>query len=105
MADGEPHVRIREAGPDDAPVLQAVELASARAFAGLDMHEVADDEPMTAEELLDFQRDGRAWVAVDDADRPFAFLVFGVVDGCAHIAQVSVHPDRARRGMRRDALR
>ena len=42
---------------------------------------------------------GRAWVAVDSSDRPVAYLLSAVLDGCAHIEQVSVAPEYARRGL------
>jgi GNAT superfamily N-acetyltransferase len=47
--------------------------------------------------LRGFQQDGRAWVYVDGADRPVAYLIASVVDDCAHVEQVSVHPDHARK--------
>ena len=34
-------------------------------------------------------------MAADEHDEPVGFVVFDVVDGCAHIEQVSVHPARA----------
>ena len=38
-------------------------------------------------------------MAVDEHDRPVAYVVSRVVDGCAHIEQVSVAPSHARRGL------
>ena len=99
-----PDVRIREARPDDVAELRAVEVASGAPFAALGMEEVAADEPPAADALLARQRDGSAWVAVDDVDRPVAYLVLDVVDGCAHIDQVSVRPDRARQGIGRSLI-
>lgn len=61
------------------------------------MAEVADDDPPTLAELASFQRDARAWVAVNDADTPAGYLLLDVVDGNAHVEQVSVHPDFAGR--------
>lgn len=61
------------------------------------MGEVADDAPPTIAELAAFARDGRAWVSTDHADKPVAYLLVEVVDGDAHIEQVSVHPDYAHR--------
>ena len=34
-------------------------------------------------------------MAADEHDEPVGFVVFDVVDGCAHIEQVSVHPAHA----------
>jgi ribosomal protein S18 acetylase RimI-like enzyme len=63
------------------------------------MAAVADDEPPSITDLSAFQEDDRAWVITDDADRPVAYLLVDVVDGNAHIEQVSVHPDHARQGL------
>ena len=46
-------------------------------------------------------RDGRAWVRTDAHDVPVGYLLAEVVDGCAHLEQVSVHPGSARRGIGR----
>jgi GNAT superfamily N-acetyltransferase len=46
-----------------------------------------------------YQSAGRAWVSVDDGDRPVAYLIAEVVDGDAHVEQVSVRPSHARRGL------
>ncbi|GAA2694113.1 GCN5 family N-acetyltransferase [Actinoplanes palleronii] len=61
------------------------------------MDAVADDEPFPAAELLEYQRDGRAWVVADATDRPVAYAIALWVDGLAHLEQVSVHPDHAGR--------
>lgn len=61
------------------------------------MEDVADDPPLTVAELAAFARGGRAWVSTDQADKPVAYLLVEVVDGDAHIEQVSVHPHYAHR--------
>jgi GNAT superfamily N-acetyltransferase len=58
---------------------------------------VAEDDPPSIETLTEFVNDGRAWVYTDTDDRPVAYLLAEVVDGNAHLEQVSVHPDHARR--------
>ena len=68
------------------------------------MASVADDEPPSAEDLAAFQRDGRAWVAADEADRPVGYVLVAVVDDNAHVEQVSVHPRHAGRGLGRSLL-
>lgn len=90
---------IRAARSDDLPALPEIETAAGAAFRDLGMGEIADDEPPTTTELAAFQVDGRAWVAVDATDRPVAYLLVSVVDGNAHIDQVSVHPGHARQGL------
>jgi GNAT superfamily N-acetyltransferase len=92
---------IRPARPADLPVLRDVERAAGQVFRELGMAAVADDEPPAIGELVAYQADGRAWVFADAADRPVAYLLVAVVDGHAHIEQVSVHPEHARRGIGR----
>lgn len=57
------------------------------------MDAVADDGPIPTETLDRYRRAGRAWVAVDDADRPVGYLVLDLLDGAGHVEQVTVHPD------------
>ncbi len=90
---------IRPARPDDLPALIDVEREAGALFRTVDMAAIADDDPGSVESLAVYQSAGRAWVSVDSADRPVAYLVAEVVDGCAHIEQVSVRPSHARRGI------
>lgn len=92
---------IRPARTDDLPELREVERAAGLPFRGIGMDAVADDEPPSVGELAEFQADGRAWVFADPDDRPVAYLLVAVVDGHAHIDQVSVRPEHARRGIGR----
>ncbi|MFD5102562.1 GNAT family N-acetyltransferase [Streptomyces albidochromogenes] len=91
--------RIRLATPADLPTLQAIERAAGEPFRALGMAPIADDEPPALELLDGYRRAGRARVAADAADRPAAYLIWDVVDGAAHIEQVSVHPRAARQGL------
>ncbi|MET8126056.1 GNAT family N-acetyltransferase [Streptomyces sp. NPDC005065] len=60
---------------------------------------------MDIDELAEYQRVGRAWVITDPVDdMPVGFLIASLIDGCAHIEQVSVHPDAAGRGLGRRLL-
>jgi GNAT superfamily N-acetyltransferase len=97
-------MRIRAASESDLPVLQDIERAAGRAFGEIGMPEIADDEPLEVAELAEYQRSGRAWVAVDTVDVPVAYLVADIVDGNTHIEQVSVHPDYGRRGIGRQLI-
>ncbi|MCI3907464.1 GNAT family N-acetyltransferase [Streptomyces spectabilis] len=94
-------MRIRVVDPGELPLLQDIERAAGRCFRDVGMPEIADDEPPTLAELAHYRRAGRAWVAVDDGDRPVAYLLADHVDGALHVEQVSVHPDHARRGVGR----
>jgi len=93
--------RIRPARPDDLPVLVAIERAASETFRTLVMHLVADDDPGTVDELAPYAADARAFVSVDADDQPIAYLLLDLIDGAAHIEQVSVHPFHARRGLGR----
>ena len=90
---------IRPPRPDELEALVAIERDAGALFMAIGMPEIAYDDPGTAPELEPFRADGRAWVAVDADDRPIAYLISAVVDGCAHIEQVSVAPAHARRGL------
>ncbi|MDP9341349.1 MAG: GNAT family N-acetyltransferase [Actinomycetota bacterium] len=56
------------------------------------------------DELAVYQREGRAWVATDEDDRPVGYILARVVDSNAHIDQVSVHPNHARQGIGADLI-
>jgi len=90
---------IRAARFHDLPALREPERAAGAAFRELGMHAVADDEPMFIAALAVFQENRRAWVITDEADRPVAYLLADVVDGNAHVEQVSVHPAHSRQGL------
>jgi GNAT superfamily N-acetyltransferase len=83
------------------PLLQEIERAAGRSFAGIGMGPVADDDPLPLDRLERYRKAGLAWVAVDAADAPVAYLVAEPVDGALHVEQVTVHPDHARRGIGR----
>jgi GNAT superfamily N-acetyltransferase len=90
---------IRQPRRDELETLRAIERDAGRAFAAIGMPEIASDEPPSPDELESHRADGRAWVAVDSRDRPIAYLLSSVVDGCAHVDQVSVAAAHARRGL------
>lgn len=90
---------IRPAHFTDLPVLQQIETAAGAPFRDIGMDAIAEDPPPALEELAEFWEAGRIWVAADAHNRPIAYALVALVDGCAHIEQVSVHPDHARRGL------
>ncbi len=95
MADEPGVVTIRRVRPEDVGRLQAIQLAAGNSFRDVGMPAVADSPPMPEESLAGYRRAGRAWVAADEHDEPVGFVVADVVDGSAHIEQVSVHPAHA----------
>ncbi|WP_367138082.1 GNAT family N-acetyltransferase [Saccharothrix sp. HUAS TT1] len=86
-------MEIRPARPAELPLLPLIERASGEPFRDFGMPEIADDDPMPLHTLEHL----RVWVAVDP--RPVAWVAVEVVDGAAHVEQISVHPDHARRGV------
>jgi ribosomal protein S18 acetylase RimI-like enzyme len=95
---------IRTATEAELPVLQEIERAAGEQFRPLGMAAIADDPPPGLDTLARYQGARRAWVAVDAADRPVAYLIAEPVDGNLHIEQVSVHPDHARQAIGRALL-
>ncbi|MFB9569543.1 GNAT family N-acetyltransferase [Saccharopolyspora hordei] len=73
-------------------------MSAGEAFRAIGMPEVADDPPPPLDVLAEHQRDGRAWVA-EVGGVVAGYVLVEVVDGNAHVAQVSVHADHARRGI------
>ncbi|MHA7263146.1 GNAT family N-acetyltransferase [Arthrobacter sp. TMN-37] len=90
---------IRGAQAGELSALREIERAAGEQFRALGMAQIADDEPLGVDELAGFQADGRAWVAVDEADRPVGYLLVKRVGNDAHVEQVSVHPAAARQGI------
>jgi GNAT superfamily N-acetyltransferase len=88
-------VLIRVAQPAELPYLQEIENASGELFRDVGMPEIADDDPMSLEDLAEHE----VWVAVGEEGLPVAFIAIGDVDGATHIHQVSVHPSHARQGI------
>ncbi|MFD7645566.1 GNAT family N-acetyltransferase [Kitasatospora sp. NPDC059795] len=97
-------MRVRTVQVEELSVLQEIERAAGRWFHEVGMPEIAEDEPLSVEELTQYVDSGLAWVAVDDADRPLAYLIAERVDDALHVEQVSVHPDAARQGVGRALL-
>lgn len=95
---------IRPVDIDELPLLQDIERAAGQCFRDIGMPEIAEDEPLPTGELARYRRNGLAWVAVDAADTPVAYLIAERVDGNLHVEQVSVHPDQARRAVGRALL-
>ncbi|MGW6096341.1 GNAT family N-acetyltransferase [Streptomyces sp. NPDC055157] len=92
--------RTRLANRDDLVLLPGIQLAAGDAFRDIGMADVADSPPPSVEEFAAYQRAGRAWVVTGTADEtPRGFVIIDLVDGCAHIEQVSIHPSVAGHGL------
>ena len=95
---------IRAARPEDADALRSIEGLAGERFREVGLDFVADDEPDSIEVLTQYALDDRSWVAIDDAGSAIGYVLVDVVDGCAHIEQVSVRPDRQGEGVGRALL-
>ena len=78
--------------------LRDIERAAGVLFAEAGMPDIAAHEPDSVEALARYAQDGRAWVVALDGV-PVGYALVDVVDGNAHLEQLSVHPDAGRRGL------
>ena len=99
-----PDVAIRPAQHADLRRLQEIEVAAGELFRPLGMAVVADDDPFSLAELERYVGAGHAWVATSPVAPVLGYLVLDVVDGAAHVEQVSVDPAAARQGIGRALL-
>ena len=90
---------IRPPRPAELAAVQHVEVAAGALFAEVGMELVARHEPFSRFELQGFLDRGAFWVATPVGGDPVAYLLVEQVDGCAHIEQVTVHPDHGRQGV------
>jgi len=97
-------MHLRPLRADDGPAVREVEWLAGEQFRAVGWASVADDEPMSLEELADYAAHGRGWVAVDGEDRPVGYVIVAEVDGNTHVEQMSVRPDRQRSGIGRALL-
>lgn len=77
--------------PADAAVLREIERAAGEPFRTIGLDVVADDEPPPAAVLAAYATAGRAFVDEREGTQ-VGYLITEIVDGCAHIEQVSVLP-------------
>jgi GNAT superfamily N-acetyltransferase len=88
---------VRRAHAAELEDLRAIEIAAGAPFRDLGMDAIADDTPPSTVVLHGgLERDGLWVLEVDDA--PVAYLLDDVVDGHAHVEQVSVDPAHAGHG-------
>src|ERR1700737_5453652 len=88
---------IRTPRLDELELLRAIEWAAGGLFRDVGMDDIAEHEPTAPEELAGYVALGRAWVVCHD-DVPVAYALVDVVDGHAHLEQLSVRPENGRRG-------
>lgn len=93
---------IRLSTPDELSLLRSIEKAAGVLFHDIGMTEVAAHPPPSLEVFGQYQRAGLAWTAAArPGDQAVGFVLVKLIDGAAHVEQVSVHPDHARQGIGR----
>ncbi len=93
---------IRAAAATDGPVLREIEIAAGARFATVGLAEVAAHDPFSIAELEAYRTAGRSWVATGADGTVVGYAVADVLDGCAHLEQVSVRPEQQGRGIGRE---
>ena len=92
-------VTIRPARAEDSEIIRAIERSAGVRFKDIGMESVASHEPMSALLLDEFAQSGRSWVAEGSDGRPVGYVVVEIVDGCAHIEQLSVDLEHQSQGI------
>ncbi len=92
-------ITLRDARPDDAAMVQAIEVAAAGVFETIGMGDAGLDEPSDLADIARSIAAGEVIVACDTADAPLAAVTYREVDGHLYIAEIDVLPSYARRGI------
>jgi ribosomal protein S18 acetylase RimI-like enzyme len=92
-------VIVRPARSDELSLLPEIERAAAARFARIGLHEIANEEATSEEELADAQRAGLLLVATEAGDAPAGFALLALVDDALHLDELSVHPAHGGRGL------
>ena len=88
---------IRAARPSDYRRLSEIERHAGELFREVGMPDIADHDPYDSDELASAVA---LFVATDeDGDDPVGYAMLDLVDGHAHLAQMSVLPEHVRRGI------
>ena len=91
---------VRAPRTNEFETLRTIERAAGALFAELGRDDIAGAEPASVEQLAEYAVAGRAWVVtIDGVDTPAGYAVVDVVDGVAHLEQISVDPVYGRRGL------
>lgn len=91
---------IRLATEADIPAMQRLELDAGQRFADVGLQSIADDPPSGHDALMVYIKDQAAWMAIDEhSQAPIGYAVSSIVDGEAHLDQVSVSMAAAGRGV------
>jgi ribosomal protein S18 acetylase RimI-like enzyme len=94
MVNGE----IRLPAAAELELLRDIERDAGTLFSTVGLDDVTQHEPETVEGLAAYLDDERIWVIVA-GDEPVGYAVVDLIDGAAHLEQVSVRRDHGRRGL------
>ncbi|GAC1593064.1 MAG: hypothetical protein NVS3B21_13610 [Acidimicrobiales bacterium] len=85
-------VIVRPSLPADGNDLREIEWLAGARFREIGMADIADNEPPAVEVLARYADSGRSWVAVAEDGQLAGYILVDIVDGNAHIDQISVRP-------------
>jgi ribosomal protein S18 acetylase RimI-like enzyme len=88
---------IRAPRTDELERLREIEREAGLLFRTVGMDDIAGHEPFSIEELAAYHGGDRVWVLVDE-DIVVGYVLVDIVDGAAHVEQLSVLPAYGRRG-------
>lgn len=94
-------VSIRATRAENGPTLQPIEVRAGERFGEVGLATVANHPPLAITTLTGYAEAGRSWVAVNELDQPIGYALADVVDGQAHLEQISVDPDHQGQGVGR----
>lgn len=91
---------IRAPRPDELETLRDIERDAGRLFAEIGFDDIAAHDPDSVETLAGYLDRDHVWLIADtDRDEPLGYALVDIVDGLAHIEQISVRADQGRRGL------
>jgi ribosomal protein S18 acetylase RimI-like enzyme len=90
---------VRLARTEELSLLAEIERVAASQFRDVGLDQVAQMEPLSLDLLRAQQSEGRVWVVADRVGLLVGFAVAVIVDGTAHLEEVSVDPSHGRRGL------
>lgn len=90
---------IRLARQQELLLLNALENAASEIFKNTKYALEINQEPLSLEILEQQQQQDLVWVAINNSDRPVGFAVVLIVDGLAHLHELSVAPQYGRQGI------
>ncbi|MEJ2750152.1 MAG: GNAT family N-acetyltransferase [Anaerolineae bacterium] len=89
---------IRDARPDDLPLLPTIERAAVAQFQATPYAFLADADLLSTKVDLDHEF---VWVVVDGDDQPVGFAIVHLLDTAVHLHEIDIHPQHARQGLGR----